>query len=312
MKKLYKILIVAGIVLAVLLTLEFSVVRPIDRRPVSQWPAYTEAMTELSQFKITKNPAKGPLEIGWAKSNITPDSPERLAGYGRRFDFESVHDSLYARTLVLDNGASKVAIISVDLIMFPRMVVAALNAKNKGLEHPFDYFYFTATHTHTGYGNWEPSTGGQFLFGGYDSTLVNKISEKVFMALTKADREKRPAEIGFDKISSPKYVANFVDRKNGLVDPFLRVLKIVRDDSSQAIITSYSAHPTNIGDGYKTLSRDYPGYLVDTLEGRSDIDFALFCAGMVGSHRTPSDEPRDFHRAKRIADGLATGILRPL
>ena len=302
-------MIIAGLILVFLLSMVFSIVGPIDRTPVHQKSEYDQTQTELQHFAARGGEAAGPLKVGWSKINITPKHLKRLAGYGRRYNYTSVHDSLYTRVLVFDNGTSKIGLIDVDLIMFPRMVVEKLNKKNKGLEHPFDYFYFTATHTHTGFGNWEPSFGGQILFGDYDSALVNNLANAIFDQLKVADRHKKPAKVGFDKMSDPQFVANFVDRDSGLVDPFIRVIKIVRDDRSQAVLASYSAHPTNIGDQFKVLSRDYPGYLVDTLESRQDIDFALFVAGMVGSHRTPWNITRDFTRVKKVAFGLAGSIL---
>jgi len=54
----------------------------------------------------------GNLRAGAAKVDITP--PRDMFPIQGRQVLAGVHDPLYARALVLDNGTSKVALISVD------------------------------------------------------------------------------------------------------------------------------------------------------------------------------------------------------
>ncbi len=63
---------------------------------------------------------------------------------------ESVHDPLHARTLVLDNGATRLSITVVDNISVPRRVLdeaKAIAARKSGI--PVDHMLMAATHTHT-------------------------------------------------------------------------------------------------------------------------------------------------------------------
>ena len=85
-----------------------SIVGPIDRTPLEQQPFYQRMMTGLDTFRIASNPAKEKIKIGWSKINLTPAYPRPMAGYTLREHFKSVHDSLFARILYIDNGAFKI------------------------------------------------------------------------------------------------------------------------------------------------------------------------------------------------------------
>ena len=76
------------------------------------------------------NPALTPdtVQVGWAKVNITPTHPAPLAGYGKRKGkrLTGIHDSVYVRAFVFKNQTERVALISLDLLIAPMSVTAAL------------------------------------------------------------------------------------------------------------------------------------------------------------------------------------------
>lgn len=55
------------------------------------------------------------LRIGVAKVDITPKDLTDLVGISPR-PYGGVHDLLYARALVLDNGVNTAAIVELDLV----------------------------------------------------------------------------------------------------------------------------------------------------------------------------------------------------
>ena len=71
---------------------------------------------------------------GTGKVNITPPNPRY-----------PVHDSLYARTLILEAGASRIAFVSLDLVMYSMLTAEKLK-KQFGLQE----VYFCPQHTHSG------------------------------------------------------------------------------------------------------------------------------------------------------------------
>ncbi len=61
----------------------------------------------------------GALRAGAARVDITPaeGTPIRMSGYGGRTDpFEGIHDRLYTRAVVVDDGEHQAAIVTGDLI----------------------------------------------------------------------------------------------------------------------------------------------------------------------------------------------------
>ena len=61
------------------------------------------------------------LQAGVAKRDVTPPIGGRLYGYGARGDNVStgVHDPLYAKAIVLSDGSTKLAIVTLDLGSMP-------------------------------------------------------------------------------------------------------------------------------------------------------------------------------------------------
>lgn len=56
------------------------------------------------------------LKAGFAKVDITPPSGVWLSGYAsRKKPSDGISDELYAKSLVLDDGQNKIAIVSADL-----------------------------------------------------------------------------------------------------------------------------------------------------------------------------------------------------
>src|SRR5579863_853211 len=72
----------------------------------------------ISSFLLISSSARAseshPLRIGAARVDITPSNLHDLNSFGG--DFKDVHDSIYARALVMDNGASAAAIVALDVV----------------------------------------------------------------------------------------------------------------------------------------------------------------------------------------------------
>ena len=59
------------------------------------------------------------LRVGAAAVVITPPVGTPMAGYYFERAAEGVHDDLFARALVLEQGGTKAALVSLDLISTP-------------------------------------------------------------------------------------------------------------------------------------------------------------------------------------------------
>src|SRR5262245_61394279 len=101
----------------------------------------------------------GQLEVGFGKSDITPDVKAKtvfLAGFGHNRKATDIHTPLAVRAIVLKDGPHKVAIASVDVVGLFLPFIEQIRKQLPG----FDYVLVGATHNHHGpdtLGLWGPS-----------------------------------------------------------------------------------------------------------------------------------------------------------
>ncbi|MCU0368802.1 MAG: hypothetical protein MUF39_08220 [Cyclobacteriaceae bacterium] len=137
------------IISCIILLIGLSLVGPIDRTPLAEQSFYKEMIAQLDTFRITPS-SKHIIRAGWSKVSITPNYVMPMAGYRMRDHYEGIHDSLYARIVVLHIDNQPIYLISVDLLLFPsalkEKLFQQLSQKSKA---PF--LYLSATHTHNGW-----------------------------------------------------------------------------------------------------------------------------------------------------------------
>lgn len=287
----------------------FASVAPIDDTPLFELKTIQQTRKFFRQFKLQKSAGDSIIQFGWHSVNITPRDPIDMAGYGPRGPYLSVLDSLYSKCIVVDNGNKQVAIISIDLLMFPRIVKHRLEEELSNYGFSKDEIYLSATHTHNGFGNWEQSIGGELIFGNYDEENVEFMVSQIVDGVATAIENKSHGQIGFSKIDANELVINRVDPANGNKDPFLRVIHLNKDNGAKGMLISFSGHAVNMDADTWEISRDYPGFLVDYLENDDNLDFVMFCAGMVGSHNIDININKGHERINAIGLKLSKKIL---
>lgn len=135
------------------------------------------------------------MKAGTARANITPAVGAKSNGGV----FESVATELYAKALVLDDGKTKAAIVTADVILLGKSVVAETRERiEKASGIPGASVMFAASHTHSGavttmrerWSDIEPDHG-------YVDQLVAKMSGSV-----KVFEQIQTWEVGEIRISS--------------------------------------------------------------------------------------------------------------
>lgn len=299
---------VSALLAALLLFVAVSVT-PIDRTPYAQQDFYhtmQENLAALDTLPITQ-PEHG-FRVGFAKVNITPSYPTAMAGSGlRRLHFESVHDSIYVRTMVIGNGSVTVALVSLDMLLVPPEVTKRLVALSKDELPAINNTYLSATHTHSSIGNWGKGLSGYLYSGPFDEELVNGLVAKILVSIQQAHDTMIPAEIFTGSIPVTGMLYNRVAREAGTIDSLLRVIEIRREDSTRLLLASFTGHATCDESSSLHLSRDYPGVFVDAVEGER-YAFAMFMAGAVGSHGCRGTE-RGMTMVTNVGERLATTFL---
>ncbi len=150
------------------------------------------------------------LRAGASLSNITPPLGTEIVGNFNRPIANYIHDELYAKTLVLDDGEQRLAIIILDNIGTAREVLDAAKAmiENK-LEIPYSNILIAGTHTHSaisaqkqgdlrsGYHYGEP-------LDDYQLFVAKRIMDGVQTALGNLES----ARIGWGTVDAPEHVFN--------------------------------------------------------------------------------------------------------
>ena len=284
-----------------------TMVTTIDRTPYQEMSYYKEWKENIAKVsKQTANDtAAHTLKAGWAKVNITPASPGPMAGYGKRRGkhYEAVHDSIYIRTVIFDNGMTKSAIITADMLIMPPNIVARVKELLPATGFTFEQLYFGAIHSHNSLGGWYNTITGKLFAGPYNAEVVENVAQAVIKSINEAKKNVQPATVSYGEAKDTLDIKNRLVGKEGIVDPWVRNLEIVGANGQKAFISSYAAHSTILNSGTMELSRDWAGALVDDLEN-GEANFAVYMAGAVGSMAPIEKGKDDFDEVKNQAGGV--------
>ena len=275
-----KILVGLAALSALILALCLS---PVDDTPYKQMPFYTQTIQRLAELPTPQKP-KTVLSAGWAKISLVLPFTTPTGGYGvrRGKHWTTVLDSIFVRAIVLDNGATRVALVSADLLIIPPTVSAILKKRLVEVGFAWENVYLGAVHSHNSLGGWAPGLVGELFSGDYDPRVENYIADKIIEAIRAAALKRAPVQMGYVQTDASSQVYNRVFDNKKDIDGMLRAIKLKKNTGESALICSFSAHSTVLGaDQWQYLSRDYSGVLTDKLEKES-VDFALFLAGAVG------------------------------
>tara|TARA_B100000949_G_scaffold63315_1_gene56231 strand:- start:239 stop:1564 length:1326 start_codon:yes stop_codon:yes gene_type:complete len=288
-----------------------ATIAPVDKTPLSESRYYQLAQQKLDSLNssYTLQDSKY-FKAGWAKTNITPQYPLPLAGYGARKGVfvSTVHDSVWARGFVFDNGFNKSAIITLDLLIIPPAVTEALRILLPEIGYSQDQIFLSATHTHCSVGGWADSWIGTQFAGEYQNEIVNDLAIAIITTIKKAETNLVSAKIGYARYDASPFTRNRLVGEKGSRDTWLRVVKIQQESGAVALITTFAAHATVLSHRQMNYSRDYPGALVDSLENITNVDFAAFCAGAVGSHSPVTKGGKSYNKIALLASNLKSLI----
>lgn len=259
----------------------------VDRTPYQEMDYYTQTMDGFESIDKESLVSIGDtLKVGWARENLLPEGILPLAGYGARHGalYEGVHDSIWAKTFVFDNGDRKYAYVALDLLIVPMEVSKLLPKALDSLGFSMQNTFLTATHSHCSIGGWGTGIAGELFAGAHDPEVVRFIARAIALSVAAADQQKSAAKIGYSEIHAANTVRNrLVGDQKGTVDPWFRFMKIENIEGKTALLTTYSAHATCLHHSFREVSGDYPGELCRKLEASKNVDFAAFSAGAVGS-----------------------------
>jgi hypothetical protein len=153
-------------------------------------------------LEIAVSAAAGPLRVGAARIDITPapDAALPMAGYASRTQgFRGIHDPLFVRAIVLDDGTTQVALVAWESLYVPDQVWAETSqqiAKDTGIRT--EHVLLSAVHDHGAPTLAPPEpTAAQRA---YRTTVQNAAVD----AVRRAKAQLQPARFGIGR--TPAYV----------------------------------------------------------------------------------------------------------
>ena len=233
------------------------------------------------------------LKAGTAKVNITPPDSRY-----------PVHDSLYARSLVLEAGEVRIAFISLDLGVYFSESVRRKLMQQYGLNE----LYLSSSHTHSG-----QNPDEAFMLQRLGDVLDRAMRGRFQCRVSAGHRKFFP--IAFNRLvlrDNGRAMESWegddhflpVNREclvHGMIDPSVGVLKFEDTEGQpRAVIMNFAAHPDVVWNNFE-LSADYVGCATRyTEEAFSGMVNCLFIQGGAGNQaplfkdggRKGPDDPR--------------------
>ncbi|HPO12087.1 MAG TPA: neutral/alkaline non-lysosomal ceramidase N-terminal domain-containing protein [Candidatus Hydrogenedentes bacterium] len=262
------------------------------------------------------------FEAGAAKVDITAPVGTPLNGYGDRMGRSSiaVHDPLWARALYLDDGQTKLFLVSLDL--------CAINPelRNRVLEIapgivPHDNIILAATHTHSGQGAMCKSLPIRAVSGRFIPEVLESTAQGIVKAMTSAYDNRKRGAIGYGVGRQDSLSANRRE-PGGPIDEQIGVILVTdADGNTMSVVTNFAGHPTSVPDSDQySFSADYVGYYYDEMEKNSSPGcVAMFLNGAEGNQTIGNPESKEgwartesvgrllAARVKEIMGGIACG-----
>jgi len=276
--------------------------RPVDWESPEQKEYFKLTLSAIESHEFQFSAGKQWL-AGWDAQNVTPSSPVSLVGFRPRGHYEFVLDSSFVKSIVISNGQQNLALLAYQLMIIHPALSKAIRDEVKEKALPIDQLYFTASHTHSGYGGHMKGLLSKVMYGGYDSSIVQLIVDKTITALQNSLQNMDSTRLVYQKIEAGDLVRNrFIS--DDPVDPYLRQLCLHNFNGKSALLFSYSAHATTLSSRFMGLSGDYPHFLELELQNKLNYDMAMYVAGAVGSH-SPIIPDKDEHTTAHYAAKLA-------
>lgn len=248
------------------------------------------------------------LQAGAAEVVITPLIGVELEGYGARTaPSTGVHDDLFAHALVLDDGATRVGIVSVDLIGIDRGMAERIRAgvaDRAGIAP--DHLMVSATHTHGG------PRGLIALRASADEALITSTIRQIVGVVAAAAASLRPARLycGAGRVEGVAQNRRFPD---GPTDPVLRAIRIDADDGALIVaLINFTCHPTVMNFDNLQITADYPGQVYRTVRSVLGTDVPILFLNGACADINPARVAAIFPEVRRIGTIVGAEAARVL
>ncbi len=223
-----------------------------------------------------------------------------LAGFQNRRAANVVHDDLWARAMLLDDGHTRLVIVAVDLIGFTHK--NALNVRKRIPKNwQIDHSIVCSTHNHQGpdmIGMW----GDSFFKSGVNAAYEQMVEDKIIAAIGEAVKNLKPAKLSVTQDLTGAADLTTDTREPIVKDDGLYVLQATDAiaDTTLGTFVVWGNHPETLWNENLAITSDFPHYVREGLEkgvydkgklvqkGLGGV--VVYASGCVGGLMTTSPE----------------------
>jgi len=211
-----------------------------------------------------------------------------IAGFHNRRAANGVHDLLWARTMVVDDGKTRIAMVSIDAIgLFHDQVIEIREKLSEDLK--IDYCIVASTHVHEApdlMGIW----GESYLKSGVNSSYLEFVINQTVKSVENAVKDLEPVSLHFSKDQESALPLVKDTRKPIVHDPGMYIIQAKKKDgSTKGMLVSWANHPETLWSKNLLLTSDFPHYLRENIEstiGGTCVYFNGAIGGLITTHPT--------------------------
>jgi neutral/alkaline ceramidase-like enzyme len=307
----------------------------------------TTILLLIASAPAAETPEEKPFLAGAATANITPWLGGGLVGnFGTPPPAKYVHDELYTRCFVLDDGTTRIALVVSDNIYISREVLdEAKRQVTEATGIPADRMLMSCTHTHSSVSaRWKNPLQPDKEFSEYQQFVAHRIADGVQCAI----HNLQPAKVAWGTVDLPGQVfcrrwllkpgaklfnpfgepdtakmnpGNRPDllKPAGPIDPQIAFLAIeTLDGRKLGLLANYSLHYVG-NTGRHNISADYFGVFCDRVQELLGADRLQppFVAAMSNGtsaninnndYSKPRERHEQYEKIQIVADECARAV----
>jgi len=254
------------------------------------------------------------LFVGSSAASINPPAGSFIAGDRPNRRFAGVHDSLFAKAVVISDGSKAISLLTLDCIglLYPALeqIREAVAAHLKDQAFDPGHIVMSSTHTHSGpdvVGLW----GSDQLNSGVDTAYMDRLINTAAEQIVRAWQNRQPARARYAETTHGQgWVYNISEP--GELDRALTILQFTDlEGKSIATLTNFACHPTFMDAASDLVSADFAGGLYRSLDAAVG-GTNLFLQGAIGGWVQPEGQEKTFENADSKGQGLANAVLAAL
>jgi len=192
--------------------------------------------------------------------------PIWIAGFHNRRPALGIHDTLWARAVVIDDGKTKMGLVAIDCIGLGNDDVISIR-KELAKTTELDYVSVVSSHTHEApdvIGVWGASEWRSGINKDYINLLVKNTASALRLAAS-STREAR-IKIAQDLTSATSLVTD--SRPPMVMDPGLRLMQFLDVGTNRTLgtLVAWANHPETTWSKNLLISSDFPHYVREAVE----------------------------------------------